>query len=149
MEKRMRNRDYILGKIIVTIKGPENTFYEKGVFRVSIEFHKDYPERKPEMFFLNKIAHIQVYEGSGHMDAYFLRNWNNSTSLIEILVGLYLFFIYDQNRFSSYFSNYLEAYSKYEESKMKFKEYVDKYIDNYATPNGSELELIKKMEKDD
>ena len=30
---------------------------------------------------------------------------------------------------------------------MKFKEYAEKYIDNYAKPSGADLELIKKIEK--
>ena len=149
LKREMRDRKRCLRRIIVTIKGQENTFYEKAVFRVSIDFPEDYPEGKPEMKFLNKIAHIQVLESDGHICVDFLNNWNKSTSFIEILVGLYLFFIHDQNRYSPYSSEYSEAYCKYEESKMKFKEYVDKYIDNYATPNGSELELIKKMEKND
>ena len=149
LEHVIRDRVYKLRKVIVTIKGPENTLYEKGVFRVSIEFPENYPEEKPELKFINKIAHIQVHESSGHICVLFINEWNKNTSLIEILVGLYLFFIYDQNRNSPYYSDYREAYSNYEESKIKFKEYVDKYIENYATPTGSDLELIKKMEKDE
>ena len=110
-EHAMRCRGYKLRKIIVTIKGPENTLYEKGVFRVSIEFPDNYPDGRPEIKFLNKIAHIQFNENYGNnISVKFLNYWNNSTSLIEILVGLYLFFIYGQNRHSPYTSNYSEAY---------------------------------------
>ena len=147
-EHEMRCRGSRLGKIIVTIKGPEKSFYEKGVFRVSIEFPDNYPDGRPKIKFLNKIAHIQCHEDSGHICVEFINYWNKNTSLIEILVGLYLFFIYDQNMYSPYNSSYREIYCKYEESKMKFKEYAEKYIDNYAKPSGPDLELIRRMEQD-
>ena len=147
-EQEMRCRGGGLGKIIVTIKGPEKSFYEKGVFRVSIEFPNNYPDGRPEIKFLNKIAHIQFHEDSGHICVEFINHWNKNTSLIEILVGLYLFFIYDQNMYSPYNSSYREIYCKYEESKMKFKEFAEKYIDNYAKPSAADLEVIRTMEQD-
>lgn len=110
--------------LLITIKGPKNSFYEKGVFKISIDLPIDFPITPPKVIFRTKIAHIQVSEG-GHLSVLFLVhwNWNKSTSLKELLVGLYLFFIFDQNISSPFGSEYSQFYGR---DVLKFKEFVDK-----------------------
>ena len=84
-------------KWIIRMKGPQDSFYKKGVFSITIDFPKDFPDSKPEVRILNKIYHNQVNNSNGHIDVLFILNWDKSTSITELLVGIYLFFIFPQN----------------------------------------------------
>jgi len=44
-----------------TFKGPEGTPYEGGVFRVEIKFPDNYPFSAPQIVFLNKVFHPNIY----------------------------------------------------------------------------------------
>ena len=44
----------------VTMKGPNNTPYQGGIFTIRITFPLNYPKSGPEFRFLNKIYHLNV-----------------------------------------------------------------------------------------
>lgn len=43
------------------IYGPMDTIWEGGTFRLSIEFKDDYPNKPPNIVFLTKIFHPNIY----------------------------------------------------------------------------------------
>ena len=81
----------------INMVGPKNTIFKEGFFSLTINFPKDFPNHKPEVRFVNKMYHLQVSPTTGHMDAGFLNKWKTDTTITELLVGIYLFFILDQN----------------------------------------------------
>ena len=116
-------------KLKVYMKGPINTFYEKGVFTINIYFPNDFPQKKPELKFYNKIYHLHVSPTNGHICVNFMNNWNKNTSIKEILVGIYLFFYQSNFNPKSPYSG--EMAKEYETNRQEFirkaKEWTLKY----------------------
>ena len=54
-----------LNSLTCVIKGPSDTIYENGTWRVSITFPKNYPFKSPSIGFLDKIYHPNVDYSSG------------------------------------------------------------------------------------
>ena len=54
-----------LNSLTCVIKGPSDTIYENGTWKVSITFPKNYPFKSPTIGFLDKIYHPNVDYSSG------------------------------------------------------------------------------------
>ena len=44
----------------VAVYGPPDTFYEGGVFKATLTFPKEYPNRPPKMKFMSKMWHPNI-----------------------------------------------------------------------------------------
>ena len=65
--------------------------YEKGVFIIEIDFN-DFPSSPPRVCFKTKIIHLQSVNGTIFTKFLHYRYWEQSTTRLEILVGLFLIF---------------------------------------------------------
>lgn len=136
----------------VYIKGPKGSPYEEGFFWLAINFPLLYPKKAPEVRFKNKIYHLQVSPTNGRISAYFLSNWDSKTSYAELLVGIYLFFIFEQNP-DSPFSGAMGT--EYKKNKDEFEKKAKEWITKYASGKLNDLNevenkydfLIKKINK--
>jgi ubiquitin-conjugating enzyme E2 G1 len=45
----------------VIFEGPEDTLYEGGYFKAELKFPEDYPNNPPEMRFISKMWHPNIY----------------------------------------------------------------------------------------
>ena len=127
----------------IIIKGPKNSLYEKGVFTITIQFPEKYPNDKPEIRFKNKIYHLQVSPGNGHICEAFISRWSPDTSIVEILIGIYLTFYY-LNPYSPYSADMANLYlSNFEE----FKKNAEAWAIQYATT--FKLDEINKSENNE
>mgnify|MGYP003682286465 CR=1 FL=1 len=54
-----------LNNIICVVKGPTDTVYESGSWKISISFPKNYPFKSPSIGFIDKIYHPNVDFNSG------------------------------------------------------------------------------------
>lgn len=119
----------------ITIKGPKQTPYEDGIFEFEILFENEEIKRnflfnkgiyeKPIVHILNKIYHLQVEPKSGRICFLMLFDWKHETSIIDLLVMIYLFFILDQNPNSPYGIDKAHLYkSDREEFDRKAREWV-------------------------
>ena len=46
----------------MVFEGPEDTLYEGGYFRAQLKFPDDFPNNPPDMIFLSKMWHPNIYE---------------------------------------------------------------------------------------
>ena len=105
-------------KWIISIKINENSncMFRNGYFKITIDFPDNFPQQRPECRIINKIYHLNISPNNGHISAAFLGCWDSSTTISELLVGLYLVFIYEQNPNSPYScAMSLEYIKKYNE----------------------------------
>ena len=138
---------------IILIRGPNNTPYENGLFRIRISFTNDtkfydpfnhFIYTHPDICFLNEIYHLQVNPMNGHICVLMLNNWEKGTSLVELLVMLYLFFIFDQNPDSPYGLDRAHEY-RYNKNEFdrKAREYTKKYCEKYFSNDNEKNEEDK------
>ena len=129
---------------IVCMKGPKYTIYKDGVYKIDLKFPKDFPTQRPYIKFPPELRHIQIAKGNGKISVGFLVQWDPNTTISEILVGLFLFFIWDQNPDSPFDS---ELAHLYRYNRLEFNKKIEESIIKYCSPNLEDLKLIQEMKK--
>ena len=124
----------------VTLKGPENTPYEGGVFTIRIAFPPNYPKSGPEFRFLNQIYHLNVdftdQTQLGHICLNFLNEWKTTGRVVEkpcygvkqALIDIFCLF-YNQNIGSAYNK---DMALEYQTNKAQFNAKAKNYTQQYA-----------------
>lgn len=74
-----------LNEIVVEMNGPQDTVYEKGLWKVIIQFPEEYPYKSPSVGFLTKIFHpnIDFVSGSICLDV-LNQTWTPMYELVNI-----------------------------------------------------------------
>lgn len=124
----------------INMDGPKDTLFKDGVFQITIDFPDSFPNKRPEVRIVTKIYHLNVSPTNGHMCANFLNNWNTNTTISELLVGIYLFFLLNQNPKSPYSG---EMARRYETNRSEFNKTIIEWVNKYASPP-----LLDQLEKD-
>ena len=125
-----------------SLMGAADSPYKYGVFILKLIFPEDYPNTRPEVYFLTPIYHlnvnsINISEPLGSISSCFFDWWTPTSSVKELLSKLFLIFYLEKIEFS--FDNaktneYLYNKSLYELkaryfSKKVFKLEEDQYED--------------------
>ena len=123
----------------VTLKGPEKTPYQGGIFTIRITFPNNYPKAGPEFRFLNQIYHLNVdftdQNKLGHICLNFLNEWTSTGRVVEkpcygvkqALIDIFCLF-YNQNIKSAYSPDMAQEYqNNRNQFNSKAKEYTQKY----------------------
>eukprot|EP00917_Polyrhabdina_sp_WS-2016_P022194 GHVP01048188.1.p1 GENE.GHVP01048188.1~~GHVP01048188.1.p1 ORF type:complete len:166 (-),score=33.20 GHVP01048188.1:70-567(-) len=71
------------------IRGPPDTIWEAGIFHLLAEFTEEYPAKPPNLKFLSKIFHPNVYPQTGNICLDLLqKGWSSLLGLPGILISL-------------------------------------------------------------
>jgi|LakMenEpi03Aug12_release.lakeMendotaPanAssembly.Ray.scaffolds.fasta_scaffold82465_4 ubiquitin-conjugating enzyme E2 D/E len=124
------NSSSLLGPHYITIKGPQKTPYQDGLFKLSVKFNQEYPYKAPEIVFLTKIYHPNI-NSSGIICLDILKDqWSAALRLHKVILSI-----------SSLIDNpnpddplFPEAANKYKADRDGFNEIVREYVDKYAKP---------------
>lgn len=113
---------------LVVFLGTEGSSYENGYFKIEFIFKNIFPKNGPEAKFITKMFHPNI-ASNGHVCMDLLNNWNEKTSMENILYGILE--ILDNPVPEGGYSN--EARKKLEENSDIFWDIVDEYTAKYAT----------------
>lgn len=113
---------------LVVFLGTEGSSYENGYFKIEFIFKNIFPKNGPEAKFITKMFHPNI-ASNGHVCMDLLNNWNEKTSMENILYGILE--ILDNPVPEGGYSN--EAQKKLEENSDIFWDIVDEYTAKYAT----------------
>tara|TARA_B110000305_G_scaffold107851_1_gene121390 strand:+ start:114 stop:740 length:627 start_codon:yes stop_codon:yes gene_type:complete len=73
--------------VYAEIRGPENTPFENGVFKMKLVLPADYPTSAPKGYFLTKIFHPNIRQPSGEICVNTLkRDWKPDLGLRHVLM---------------------------------------------------------------
>ena len=126
----------------ITLLGAKDTPYANGIFFIKLKFPHDYPHRRPEIYFLTPIYHMNVLRSNGKVGVNFIYEWNPNRSVREILTKLYSIF-YLVNPESPYQREMADEYMK---DKDLYEFNAKKYTDQYAKCKSFEIiKIIMKI----
>ena len=112
----------------ITLVGPQDTPYAGGMFFLTADFPDTYPKIKPEIRFKNKIYHLNVRDGDGHICISTLNQWVPNTPMVDVISAIFALF-YDQNPLSPYS---LSMATQYKLNRNKFNQIAAEWTKKYA-----------------
>lgn len=116
-------------KWIFIIEGPSETPYEKGKFKLSVEFPKDYPYSAPTILFLTRIYHPNI-NSLGQICLDILKNqWSPILTINKVLISI-CSLLSEPNPDDPLEIDIAKVMKEnYDEYKKKVKEYIEKYCE--------------------
>ena len=112
----------------ISLCGPIDTPYAGGMFFLTADFTDDYPQKKPEVRFKNKIYHLNVSPSTGHICISTLNEWKPKTPMVDVISAIFALF-YDQNPKSPYSG---EMAREYETNRSEFNKKAQEWTKQYA-----------------
>ena len=112
----------------ITLLGPVDTPYTGGMFFLTADFPDDYPEKKPEIKFTNKIYHLNVRESDGHICISTLNQWVPRTPMVNVISAIFALF-YEQNPLSPYS---VSMAAQYKLRRNEFNRIAAEWTQKYA-----------------
>ena len=112
----------------ISLLGPQDTPYAGGMFFLTADFPDDYPNTKPEIKFTNKIYHLNVRDGDGHICISTLNQWVKGTPMVSVISAIFALF-YEQNPYSPYS---LTMAAQYKLNRKEFNRVAAEWTRKYA-----------------
>ena len=119
------------------ICGPEDSIYESGAFQLQFTFPEDYPLKPPQVRFITKVFHPNVWSEDGLICVDILKDgWTPSYDVLAILHSIRLLLI-DPNPLSP--AN-LEAALLYRDNRAEYNRRVSEMIQDTLDTDDEEAE---------
>ena len=123
----------------MTMLGPQDTPYAGGLFYLTADFPDEYPDKGPEVKFVNRMYHLNV-SNNGHVCINTLSQWTKGTTMTEVLSLIFALF-YKQNPKSAYDTQMAKLFI---EDKAKFDQNARIYTEKYANIKDDYEDIINK-----
>ena len=128
-----------------TILGPQDTCYKGGLFFVKIIFPQDYPNTKPEIFFITPIYHLNVKyytafdQPLGHICLSTLNDWKPSYKINKVFPEI--FYLFSHNNPGSPYddANYTRR-NEFINNRDLFEKKARHFTKKYANPQSKRKE---------
>lgn len=70
------------------IKGPDDSPYQGGTFKLDIEFEKEYPFKPPKCKFLTQIYHCNIHSSGAICLDILKNNWSPALTISKVLLSI-------------------------------------------------------------
>ncbi|MEN2498999.1 MAG: Ubiquitin-conjugating enzyme E2 B [Marteilia pararefringens] len=70
------------------IIGPQNTPFEDGTFKLTMNFSEEYPNKPPVVKFITPMFHPNIYEDGAICLDILTKNWNSTYHISTILLSI-------------------------------------------------------------
>lgn len=129
-----KSRDPYLWKVVYV--GPKNTPYEGGIFTVKVVIPKNYPDEKPEFYFITRIFHLNIYWQEANYDGHVCFGSTSSNDIKELLKLVETYFSFQNPDSTWYDKKVQQEYKDYRDGKSKvFYEKAQNWVYLYAGLN--------------
>lgn len=126
-----------LNEIMVVFKGPKDTPYADGYWKINVTLQDEYPYKSPSIGFSNKIYHPNIDERSGSVCLDVInQSWSPMYDLTNIFESFLPFLLAYPNETDPL--NH-EAAKLYKEDKEKYELYVKEHVKR----NANEVIVLK------
>ncbi len=140
------NTDNILGPHYIKLKGPQDTPYQNGIFKIQLNISQTYPFQPPHLKFLTKMYHPNIAQYDGGICIDILKDqWSAALKLKSIILSI-----------SSLLENPnprdpLEPHiaDEYMNDKKSFVNNVVKYVKKYSIKENDETENTQNENNQD
>jgi len=130
----------------ICFRGPKDTPFENGVWKIHVELPDQYPYRSPSIGFMNKIFHPNIDEGSGTVCLDVInQTWSpmfDLTNVIEVFLPQLLTYPNPTDPLNP------EAASLMMRDPEGYKRRVQDYVKRYASEDAAMNAKIKADEED-
>lgn len=143
--------DDSIQQMFVLFKGPEDTPYKGGTWKVRVEMPDQYPIKSPSIGFTNKIYHPNIDENSGSVCLDVInQTWSPMFGLLNIFENFLphlLRYANPSDPLNTEASNLMSKDEKLYNDRVK--EYVNKFAQNITNEDPEYNEENKNDEDDD
>lgn len=129
-----KNRNPYEWKVVYV--GPKNTPYEGGIFTVKVIIPKEYPDKKPQFYFITRIFHLNIYWLESNYDGHVCFGDEKTNDIKELLKLVETYFSYQNPGSTWYDSKTIQEYKDYRAGKSTvFYEKAQNWVYLYAGLN--------------
>jgi len=82
------NDDDVYGEHFVLIKGPKDTPFENGIFKISINMPIDYPFKPPKMIFKTRVYHPNITSDGTICIDILKDQWSSALRLNSVILSI-------------------------------------------------------------
>ena len=134
--------DYRLWK--VSLFGPKDTSYSKGLFFMNVKFPDEYPIKPPEVCFLTPVYHLNINDKApkspndiplGKVSISTLNWWKSEYSMRELLIKIFVLF-YNGNPDNCFDLDKAEEFC---ENRAVYEEKIKHFTKKYANPSKPQI----------
>ena len=73
---------------LITIKGPPDSLYENGIFRLDVEFPENYPFQPPIIFFITKVFHCNINKSGAICLDILKEQWSPALTISKVILSI-------------------------------------------------------------
>ena len=111
----------------ILLKGPNKTCYENGLFKLSLDFPKNYPEDPPDIKFVTKIYHPNISKEGTICVSSKSTEWDQNRNIVNVIYSIYALLIKPNLEHGLNKEALMLYKNDYESFKKKAKEYTEEY----------------------
>ena len=121
-------------ELFCNIQGPENSPYQNGIFKISIQIPQNYPYDSPSVKFITPIYHPNLYS-KDYFTFHHHYDWSAAQTIQSFIMNIYALMLEPQEKLICNNDNLtsISIQKEYKENYMQWKTTAHKWTNLHAT----------------